>query len=61
VMAVIGLGGLGLGVFSDSSNVALGSTGLAALGGLIFLFSFIWQIYRIVKGWIALTDKRPVQ
>ncbi len=61
VMAVIGLGGLGLGVFSESSNVALGSTGLAALGGLIFLFSFIWQIYRIVKGWIALTDKRPVQ
>ncbi len=60
VMAVIGLGGLGLGVFSDSSNVALGSTGLAAFGGLIILFAFIWHIYRIVKGWIALTDKRPV-
>ena len=61
VMAVIGLGGLGLGVFAESSNVALGSTGLAALGGLVFLFAFIWHIYRIVKGWIALTDKRPVQ
>ncbi|SUD91100.1 DUF4870 family protein [Psychrobacter phenylpyruvicus] len=60
VMAVIGLGGLGLGVFADSSNVAIGSTGLAALGGLVFLFAFIWHIYRIVKGWIALTDKRPV-
>lgn len=61
VLAVIGLGGLGLGVFADSSNVALGSTGLAAFGGIMILFSFIWHIYRIVKGWIALSDKRPVQ
>jgi len=61
VLAVIGLGGLGLGVFADSSNVALGSTGLAGFGGIMILFSFIWHIYRIVKGWIALSDKRPVQ
>lgn len=61
MLTVIGLGGLGLGMFADSTNVALGSTGLAALGGLIILFSFVWHLYRIVKGWIALSDKRPVQ
>nr|WP_296403939.1 hypothetical protein [Psychrobacter sp.] len=61
VLAVIGLGGLGIGVFSASSNMSLGSTALVVTGGIIFLFAFIWHIYRIVKGWIALSDNRPVQ
>ncbi|UNK06204.1 hypothetical protein MN210_06320 [Psychrobacter raelei] len=60
IIGVIGLGGLGIGVFADSSNVALGSTALTVVGGIIFLFSIIWHIYRIVKGWIALSDKRPI-
>lgn len=61
LIAIIGIGGLGIGVFSDSSNMALSSTGLTIIGGIIFLFAFIWHIYRIVKGWIALSDNRPVQ
>ena len=61
VIVFFGLGGLGLGVFSESSNMTIGSTAMVIIGGLIALFAFIWHIYRIVKGWIALSDKRPVQ
>lgn len=61
IIVFFGLGGLGLGVFSESSNMTIGSTAMVIVGGLISLFAFIWHIYRIVKGWIALSDKRPVQ
>lgn len=61
VIVLFGLGGLGVGVFADSSNMAIGSTALVVLGGFICLFALIWHIYRIVKGWIALADNRPVQ
>ncbi|WP_019671925.1 DUF4870 family protein [Psychrobacter lutiphocae] len=59
-VALLGLGGLGIGIFADSSGVAIGSVLMSVVGGAMFLFSFVWYIYRIVKGWIALTDHRPV-
>ena len=33
---------------------------VAVFGVLIMIFTFIWHLYRIVRGWIALTDGRPV-
>lgn len=54
------VGGLGISMIADSSNVAIGSILLTGLGLLIILFTFIWHLYRIVRGWIALTDNRPV-
>lgn len=57
---VAGAGGLGMGVFAESSGMAVGSTGLMLLGALVFGFAVVWHIYRIIRGWIALTDKRPV-
>ena len=54
------LGGFGVSMFADSNNIAIGSVLLASLGFIIIGFTFIWHLYRIVRGWIALTDGRPV-
>ena len=57
---VVAFGGIGISVIADSGNLALGSILLTGLGLMIIAFTFIWHLYRIVRGWIALTDKRPV-
>ena len=54
------LGVFGVSMFADSNNIAIGSVLLASLGFIIMGFTFIWHLYRIVRGWIALTDGRPV-
>ena len=54
------LGGFGVSMMADSGNIAIGSVLLAGFGFLIMGFTFIWHLYRIVRGWIALTDSRPV-
>ena len=60
LLIVFALGGLGVSVIADSSNMAIGSILFTGLGLLIMVFTFIWHLYRIVRGWIALTDNRPV-
>ncbi len=60
IMIVFAVGGLGVSVVAESDNLAIGSILLTGLGLLIIAFTFIWHLYRIVRGWIALTDKRPV-
>jgi uncharacterized membrane protein len=54
------LGVFGAGIFAESNNMAFGSFFLAGLGLFIIGISFIWHLYRIIRGWIALTDNRPV-
>ncbi|WP_227686640.1 DUF4870 family protein [Psychrobacter fozii] len=54
------LGGFGISMLADSDHIAIGSLLLAAFGFLIMVFTFVWHLYRIVRGWIALTDGRPV-
>ncbi len=60
MIIVFALGGVGVSVLADSGNVAIGSILLAGFGLLIMTFTFIWHLYRVVRGWIALTDNRPV-
>ena len=60
VITVFALGGFGVSMLADSGNIAIGSTLLAGFGLLIVTFTFIWHLYRIIRGWIALTDDRPV-
>lgn len=60
VIAVVAVGGLGISVMADSNNLAIGSVLFTGLGVLIILFTVIWHLYRIARGWIALSDKRPV-
>ena len=60
LIIIFAVGGLSVSVIADSSNAAMGSFLLVGLGVLIIIFTVIWHIYRIVRGWIALTDNRPV-
>ena len=55
------LGGFGISILTDGGgNIAIGSVLLAGFGSLIIFFTFIWHLYRIIRGWIALADGRPV-
>lgn len=60
MIMIFALGGLGVSVLADSGNIAIGSVLFTGLGIMIMFFTFIWHLYRIVRGWIALTDNRPV-
>lgn len=53
-------GGFGVSMIADSNNIAIGSILVAGFGFMIMMFTFIWHLYRIIRGWIALTDGRPV-
>lgn len=60
IITLVAVGGLGISVMADSNNLAIGSGLFTGLGILIILFTVIWHLYRIARGWIALSDKRPV-
>ena len=61
IIIIFALGGLGVSLMmTQSDNIAIGSVLLIALGGGIIFFTLIWHFYRIVRGWIALTDSRPI-
>lgn len=60
ILIAIALGGFGVGIMAESDNIAIGAVLMIGLGLLIILFTVIWHLYRIARGWIALTDKRPV-
>lgn len=60
MITLFSLGGIGIGVFADSSHLTIGSFALFSLGLFIVALTVIWHLYRIIRGWIALADKRPV-
>lgn len=60
MMMVMGFGGFFIGSVI-SSDVTMGSSGLVGLMGILLMGVVVfWYICRIVRGWIALTDHRPV-
>ena len=60
LIVAFALGGFGVSMFAETNNIAIGSVLMAILGFMVMGFTFIWHLYRIVRGWIALTDGRPV-
>ena len=60
LIVAFALGGFGVSMFAETNIIAIGSVLLAILGFVIMGFTFIWHLYRIVRGWIALADGRPV-
>ena len=60
LIVAFALGGFGVSMFAETNNIAIGSVLLAILGFMVMGFTFIWHLYRIVRGWIALADGRPV-
>lgn len=60
MLLVFALGGLGVSILVDNSNSVWLLFLLTGLGGMIIFFTVIWHLYRIIRGWIALTGNRPV-
>lgn len=60
IIITFALGGFGVSMLADSDNIAVGSVLLTVFGLLIIGFTVIWHLYRIIRGWIALADGRPV-
>lgn len=60
IIIAFALGGVGVSVLTDSDGMVIGSILLAGFGLLIMTLTFIWHLYRVIRGWIALTDNRPV-
>lgn len=50
-------GSLGISAFTESQNLAVSSFLIFGMGALLFLLSILWHLYRIVRGWIALTNR----
>ncbi|WP_230661400.1 DUF4870 family protein [Psychrobacter sp. I-STPA10] len=60
IILLIGLGVLGVSIFTESGNTAAGSVVMTMIGGILLVFSVLWHLYRIIRGWIALSDGRAV-
>ena len=60
IILLSAFGIFGVGVFAESNHMAFGSFFLVGVGLFIIGITVIWHLYRIIRGWIALTDNRPV-
>ena len=60
MLLLFALGGLGVSFLVNSSNSVWLLFLLTGLGVMIIFFTVIWHLYRIIRGWIALTANRPV-
>lgn len=60
VLIFLGFGAGFIGLLSGSQGVAGGSMLLGIVGVLFFGLVVLWHLYRTVRGWIALTNRRPV-
>ena len=60
MLLLFALGGLGVSILVDSGNSVWLLFLLTGLGVMIIFFTVIWHLYRIIRGWIALTANRPV-
>ena len=60
VLVFFGFSGFFLGLLFGSSNTAGGSVLVGVLGLLVTGILFIWHIYRLARGWIALSNRLGV-
>lgn len=60
VMLVMGFGGAFFGTVAENNTVAGGSGLMMVLGFLLGGVSIVWHLYRLVRGWIALSNRRAI-
>lgn len=60
ILLVIGFGGIFVGTMANSNGVAGGSSLMMVLGFLVGGVSILWHLYRLVRGWIALSNRRAI-
>jgi uncharacterized membrane protein len=56
----VGFGGFVVGATMESNGTMGGSMLLGMAGGLLLAVVVLWHLYRIIRGWIALANRRPV-
>lgn len=60
ILLAMGFGGAFIGTLANSNGVAGGSGLLMVLGFLLGGVSIVWHLYRLVRGWIALSNRRAI-
>lgn len=60
MIIVFSLGGSVVALFAQSQSLGIGAILAIFLSGFIWFFTFLWYLYRVIRGWIALTDKRAI-
>ena len=60
IFLILGFSGFVGGILGMSYNIMAVSAPFIWIGAIIFGLTYVWHLYRIVRGWIALTDGRPV-
>lgn len=60
VLLSFGFGGVLFGAFINHTGTVAGSTFLGLLGMAVLGISYLWHLYRLVRGWIALANRRAV-
>ena len=47
-------------IFTENVNIGVGSGLLFIVGFLLLVFAVLWHLYRIIRGWVALSNNQPV-
>lgn len=59
-LLVFGFGGLFFGAAIDNSQTMGGSLVMGGIGAIVLAVTIVWHLYRIARGWIALSSRRAV-
>lgn len=60
VMMIFGFGVAFFGLLADNFTVFGNSFWVGFVGAVIFLVVIIWHFYRMVRGWVALSNRKAV-
>lgn len=59
-LLVVALGGFGVALLKQTTSLTGASWLMFIAGVLLIALGYLWNIVRIVRGWIALTNKRQM-
>lgn len=60
VMMILGLGASFLGLILGNVTLIANSSFIGVLGVMMAVVVIIWNLYRIVRGWVALSNRKAV-
>lgn len=60
MIMVFSVGGSVVALFAQSQTLGIGAILTILLTGFVWFCTFLWYLYRVIRGWIALTDKRAI-
>ncbi|HEX2188365.1 MAG TPA: hypothetical protein VHG51_05675 [Longimicrobiaceae bacterium] len=60
LLLLLGLGTAGAAAVGSDAGAAGGALSVMAVGALGGLGIFVWFVYRVVKGWLRLSENQPI-